>query len=259
MKNLNKIIEQLSLGFQVTPPGVPSAPPGSIPLPPRRPTTPTAPPTAPPQPGQLAPRPFRLCDGAEPLGAWPPRVVYNGQNSGMCDKINGHIKRLASHITQCEKECGKSEDSQFFDFESCLIQKWNRENSQIRTMNTLPTDNAIAATPIEQSTPSPELEYPIRPGLTQTERRNCIIYRNKCACQVKRKKAEFKIQLLALAEKYSHRCKPFEDPRPGVLDRTLEKFNIECSKLKKPSADKCAVKDGKYENSDCADYCKKCR
>lgn len=155
----------------------------------------------------------------------------------------------------CAKDCG-SETGQYYDWIDCLKKKW--ENSpQITGLADIDIGNITAAVPIDmlQQVPSQEDQYPLRPGLTETELRNCKIYRNRCACSVNRLRLEHKIKELELAEKFYYKCAPFNGDRPK------EKFLAECDRLKgqKPPVDKCGVVGGRYFYKKIyRDYCRKC-
>jgi hypothetical protein len=153
---------------------------------------------------------------------------------------------------ECAKKCG-SDNGLNYDWDTCLRNKWNDwlTRQPITSVPIEDTGNAIAAVPFEMG-PVDDPSFPIRPGLSETELKNCKMRRNTCACAVKKKKLEHLLKLAELAENYYWMCPPYNK------DDAKTKFKNACDalKLEKPASDKCAPNADYGDN--CKRYCKKC-
>lgn len=279
MKNLKDILSRIIKAAQ----NGPSPPPGSIPIPDRRssrekrsirPTAPTPPSTPPSTPPITSPDDIVYCSGETPPTNWPPRVprIYPEYETGateeeiakamlvrdqkQCNKIKSHFATLNRHLRDCSGKCRGWD----FDWDKCLEEKWKAYelNSDPISINTLTQEyeGVYAATPYSMpEAPQEETEdamWPIRPGRNI---KNCSIWRDRCRCSFLLAQRKHMIAQAELAEKKLYKCFPFNGSNRD------EKFITECRELtqKKPSIDKCFVKDGDYVYGDwCQKFCQGC-
>lgn len=261
MSRIKNIIAKFIAAVQATPPDAPR--PGSIPLPPtgrprQPPTGPTNTPAQPPNPPTPSPSPhrpqFTMCPD-EIMGEWPPRVPDgNTSTANQCKKIQTHFAQLRKHLKECASKCG-SDNGVNYDWTTCLNNKWNEWIIDQPTASIAPVDmtGVMAAVPFqmpESPIPQDETPFPLKPNLSGTELRNCKIHRNRCACNVRRKKLEHVLKLAELAEKYYWMCPPYNKDDA----KTRFKNACEALKMEKPASDTCSP------NADFGDECRKyCR